>query len=396
MNLIHFYFSRFRRKSIESGYQLLSLTEPDEHVFFGYYDKTPFDESETRVLATRVPLTLYQNLSEAQVGYYTLSKKSSWNEIGKTKAWCWQLGTRLQWMGGGNDLVIYNDYINGSYASVIYSTSERKTVRTLDMPVFDVNDNGTEAITLDFSRLHRLRPGYGYMNIEDTTINDEAPESSGIWSVNLRNGSKKLLFSIADIASISPMQSMKNAHHYFNHLMFNPSGNRFLFLHCWLSEGKRHSRLLTCNSDGSDLYPLIKSDHVSHYTWHNDKELLVYARHSDGKFFRMYSDRTESSHIIDKMHLSEDGHPSFRPGKKGNHILLDTYPSFFPEQKLYLYDMDSRKTKSLGAFFSSNLYRGSHRCDLHPRWSPSGNRIAFDSVFDGNKRGLHLLNLTNG
>lgn len=44
--------------------------------------------------------------------------------------------------------------------------------------------------------------------------------------------------------------------------------------------------------------------------------------------------------------------------------------------------------------FAPFKYDNDTRCDLHPRWNHAGNRICFDSVFEGH-RGLYVIDVTN-
>ena len=44
-------------------------------------------------------------------------------------------------------------------------------------PVYSVANNGKFALTLDFSRLHRLRPGYGYSNLPDETRKEKCQKT---------------------------------------------------------------------------------------------------------------------------------------------------------------------------------------------------------------------------
>ena len=78
--------------------------------------------------------------------------------IGATKCWNSQQGCMLQWMGPDfNSKIIYNDYIDNELKSIIYNinTNENTIINT---PIYDIDANGKYAFTLDFYRLHRLRP----------------------------------------------------------------------------------------------------------------------------------------------------------------------------------------------------------------------------------------------
>lgn len=71
-----------------------------------------------------------------------------------------------QWLS--NHEILYNDFRNGKYCSVILNITD-KTERIIQMPVYAMSQDKKTALSLDFSRLHRLRPGYGYSNIPETT-----------------------------------------------------------------------------------------------------------------------------------------------------------------------------------------------------------------------------------
>ena len=70
---------------------------------------------------------------------------------------------------------------------------------------------------------------------------------------------------------------MKNATHYLEHLMFNPSGNGFCFLHRWeIEDGGIYARLYTANIKGGEIYLLNDSGRVSHFCWRNNEEIMAW------------------------------------------------------------------------------------------------------------------------
>src|SRR5690625_1917073 len=148
------------------------------------------------------------------------------------------------------------------------------------MPVYSVSSNGTFALSLDFSRLHRLRPGYGYSNKEDRNLG-KCRNSPCIWKIDLANGDIKPLLKYSDFANFEPRTEMQNAEHKVNHIMLNPSRDRFMVLHRWINGSKRYTRLVTINSDGTDMYNLSDDDMTSHCFWKNDKEIIAFAHKKD-------------------------------------------------------------------------------------------------------------------
>ncbi len=374
---------------------VMIFSDVEHQVFFGYYDITPFSSNEKRLLAMRAPAE-NQPLGPDTgliIGYYDLNMEhSEFIEIGSTTTWCWQQGCRLRWHPeSSNGTVIYNKMVEGRYGSVVQDIESKKIIRSYERPLYDVSKNGKWGLSLNFSRLHRLRPGYGYVNLPDETEGQSSPETDGIWRSDMETGEEKFLFSVAEIASYEPLESMDNAEHYFNHILFNVDGNRFMFFHLWMKEGKRYIRLITCDIDGNDRYALVNEGHVSHYTWKSDRELLAFSTHADtGVNYHLYEDKTDNREIIGESILTADGHPSYSP--VGSLILTDTYPDKYGDQHLLLYDPANKKLSSIGSFFLPFKFKGEFRCDFHPRWSPSGRFICFDSAHEG-KRSMYLIDM---
>lgn len=373
----------------------IKLSFDGKQTFFGYYDKTPFSLDNNKVLALIAP---YENnpphpTDNLIVGYFDSSNNYSFHQVGKTNTWCWQQGCRLQWFPKNeNQLIVYNKLVNGEYGSVIQNIETGETMHQYEFPLYDVDKKGLWAISLNFSRLHRLRPGYGYVNIPDATISEPCPENDGVWQMNLSTGEIRLLVSLKDLERIQPHKSMEGAIHYVNHLLFNPSGDRFMFLHLWVKGGKRFSRLFTCDADGRNLYLLANEGLVSHHTWKSDSELLVYSYHKDsGRCYHMYKDMTDKRGIFGLDMLTEDGHPSFNPN--GNVLLTDTYPDKYSERKILILD-SKENLHVVGSFYSPLNFKGEVRCDLHPRWDRAGQSICFDSAHGG-YRSLYLIDVNS-
>ncbi len=395
------------KRAVKRSYQLAMYTlspkvkaqgairrvSPDDEkeYFFGYYDKSPWDASGRYMLCLRADETYKQVCSDKPAEILCLDTESGRFELlGKTRTWNVQQGCMLQWLGPGFDRkILYNDFQNGSYCSVIVCPKERSE-RVLPAAVYCVAADGESALTLDFSRLHRLRPGYGYRNLPDSTENEPLPDSPAIWAVDLLSGEVRPLLKYTDFAAFCPRPEMqgKDVVHKVNHLMFSPSGKRFMVLHRWFSGKRKYSRLITANREGGDLCLLLDDDMVSHCCWKNDEEILAFAnKRGMGQGYYLLRDKTSAFRRLWPK-ISADGHPSYSPDKK--FVLTDTYPDRTRMAEVRILREDDEDGMRVAArVFAPFRYDNDLRCDLHPRWSRDGKRIAFDAAFEG-RRGLYV------
>lgn len=372
------------------------FSDNNYHVFFGYYDIFPFSYDGSFLLATKIPL-IYRTPARDDVmltGFYDLADpQGKFIETGRTSSWCWQQGCRLQWMPGTDcRSFIYNSINGRHYSAVVKEIATGKTEFEIERPVYSVSPDGRSALSLDFSRLQRLRPGYGYSSLEDLSKGVAEPEDDGIWRLEIPEGRSELLFSVKKIASISRTPDMEGAEHYFNHICFNPSGSKFLFLHLWDRDGRRKSRLIVSNLDGTELKIPGNAFNVSHYTWKSDSEILVTGPSSKGRFeYRLLNLESGSKAVFAEGILVSDGHPSFLP--YDNLIITDTYPDKFGERKLILYDFADKSKNEIGSFEEPVRFNGEIRCDLHPRLDREGKRVCIDFIFERNRRAMGIVEI---
>jgi len=251
--------------------------------------------------------------------------------------------------------------------------------RTLSRPVYALSADGRQAVTLDFARLHRLRPGYGYASYKELYTDDPAPDQLGIWHIDTTTSNSGLVITLKQLAAFKPDDRFKGAHHWVNHLLFNPGGTRFTFLHRWKPpEAKTwQTRMLTAKPDGTDLKLHLDTGMASHFDWRDDHTLLFWAKtpKQGNKFFTIDT-RTDEIALVGDGVLTQDGHCSYSPDRKW--ILNDTYPDKERLQTLMLYKPATGRRYDLNRFHSRKEYTGPVRCDLHPRWDRSGTQVCFD------------------
>lgn len=382
----------------------VSPNDPDNEYFFGYYDKSPWDATGRHMLCMRADNTWSEPdpLSVAEI--ILIDTKCNLNDnanlnyraLAKTHTWNVQQGCMAQWLGPDfSSRIIFNDLRDGKYCSVIHDVKSGEE-RVLPMPVYTVSADGKTALSLDFSRLHSLRLGYGYAALPEKTKGVALPDETCIWRMDIESGEVTPLLKYTDFASFEPRKEMQEegSVHKVNHLMLSPNGKRFMVLYRWFVGQRKYTRLITCNVDGTDIYLLSDDDMVSHCYWKNDEEIIAYERKKEfGPGFYLMKDKTQEwTHIWPQ--LSNDGHPSYCP-TDNSLVVFDTYPSRSRIQEVKLgrdNDTTGESVKVIAKVFSPFKYDNDTRCDLHPRWSRDGKKICFDSVFEGH-RGLYVVNV---
>jgi hypothetical protein len=381
------------KKYIQANFEYVIFQSKKKHTFFGYFDKSPFSIDGSKLLAITVdgrngPLKIPRN---AQVGYFNIKDPEIFHSIGESNSWCWQLGCRLMWYNNEKQHIIYNKFINGSYRSIIQSIEDSEILKEFDFPIYDISSSGDFGLTLNFSRLGRLRPGYGYINTPDPSEGVSCPSNDGVWICDLLKNERKLIIDLERIVNFKFDNNNSNTEHYINHLSFNPSGNRFLFFHIWNVDGKRYTRAITSDLLGQNLCLLNEGRTASHYAWKNDEELLMTAYGKKGFGYFLFKDLSNSNKPISPQRLTMDGHPGF---VNGDDIITDSYPQGFFNDQTLLLDESNGELMKIASIHSSYFNIGEIKCDLHPRVDLKGESISVDFSYAG-KRMMAIFHLKN-
>lgn len=387
-------------KKIKSEGNILKVSPADcEHeYFFGYYDKSPWDSTGRYMLCMRAKDTWSKPdpIEEADILLIDTEDDNSVNKIATTHTWNVQQGCMAQWLGPDfSSKILYNDLREEKFCSVIMDVHTGKE-RVLPLPVYTVSSDGKTALSLDFSRLHSLRLGYGYALLPEKTKGLALPDATCIWRLDIETGEVKELLRYADFANFQPRREMlePNSVHKVNHLMLSPSGKRFMVLYRWFCGQRKYTRLITCNTDGTEMYVLNDDDMTSHCYWKDDEHIIAFENKKDGGpgYYLMKDKSQDHQHLWPQ--LNGDGHPSYSP--TDNHlVVLDSYPNRARIADIKIArdtDPDGKNLKVIAKVFAPFKYDNDTRCDLHPRWSRDGKKICFDSVFEGH-RGLYVVNI---
>jgi hypothetical protein len=389
-------FAQADGRGSESFVPVRAITQGPKAHWFGYYDKLQFDPGNRFVLGMEVDFEDRPPTPDDMIklGMVDLEEGDKWLEIGATSAWCWQQGCMLQWLPGSDSKVIYNTRLGDKYGAIIKDVKSGEQ-QVLETPIYTVSADGKTAMSPNFARLGILRPGYGYEGIPDPFHDQLITDEDGIYRVDLETGNNELVISLAQMLEVEPQDSIEASLNWFNHLLFNPEGDRFIFLHRWRKDMKSRwdTRMLTANSDGTDIHVIADTQMVSHFIWKNPKQILAWSREADiGDHFFLYTDQSDKQEIIGKGILKVDGHCTFSPDKAW--ICTDSYPGRDNLHHLYLYHPGNGTHVELGRYHQPAAVRGKpNRCDLHPSWSRDGKCLCIDSMMSG-KRQLYLVDVS--
>ena len=411
------------------------VTPGDGQWFVGYYDKRPWSADGRRLLVHRASF-LDRAPSErdtVELGCIDLTRPDHpFTCIAHSSLWNWQQGAMLAWLPNAVNTAVYNVRMGDPAtedlgvwqigAGVVHdlTTGER---RPLERPLYTVSPDGASALTLSFARLAVNRPDYGHVGVVDPTTEDAAPDDDGVYRIDMATGEAKLILSIETVAGFDPPGFSKGRTHWVNHLMFNPSGERFCFLHrFWREDGNMHTRLFTASSmDGSDLR-LVFEGMISHFDWLDDHTLLAWAGQrrllkpgaTGGKGLRHHALRSLKpiyyalgkprwlmSRVVGDSYmlvhddgreperfargvLTSDGHCTVSRDRKW--MLTDGYTDRRNRLPLFLLEMGSGRATRIGRFDTPSTLDGPIRCDLHPRLRDDAGSVCIDSAMGGRRR----------
>lgn len=372
-----------------------------EGYYFGFHDLQEVSFDGTKVLANRLSfdLRMPQKGESEQVGYLDLDSDGhlgNFHSLGETLAWNYHKGCRLQWVG--NDSVAFNTYSDGRLVSRIADISTG-TSREIGFPIDTVSHDSSMATSFSYERLEYCMSGYGYPYPDDSYMDEDHPEKTGLFVIGLNDGTRKLVVPLSTLAGSVPEEYRDGYMHYVTHTEFSPDDRYVSFLHRWRmhtgTDLKRWTRIMVYDRYEDRLIELPSQISGSHYVWNSQNQIVascVIDGHSCHVLFDF--EKSGSRHIIAPSVLNSDGHQSF---VSDNMMITDTYPDKYRQSKLYMVDLSTDTVEHIASVFSPKSFqsspsKGHVACDLHPRVSCDGKYVLFDSCRTG-KRGIYIMKL---
>lgn len=358
--------------------------------FFGYYDIPSYSADGRNHLANKLPFTHRLNTKKDKLELGFL-KDGIFTFFESNDCWCFQQGSFLQFKYGSSDDVFYNIYdkADGEYKTVKRKLSDGK-VETFDGASATVSRDGRYGLSVNFNRIWDFRPGYGYCNTKDPYFDFPLPSEDGIFLCDFLAGTKKLIIDYKRMLKEFPIEGKENAKFVVNHITFNPSGNRFLFLlrdfpqagsSKWWS-----TSLITADLKGN-MRMVCKDTMVSHYWWADDKTIIAYCQPNGADKWGVYSINESDGSFVnicgDFSDISRDIHCSLSPN--GKYLIGDGYPDAEGYRHIWIKNLQSGRSSILLSSKTIVPDVEDIRCDLHARFNPDGSKISFDSFHRGKR-----------
>ena len=367
------------------------LTSPGYHVFRGYYDLQYMNAEKEIFLVHRLPVNAGSNRdTRIQIGYYDLHSLD-FHKVSESYAWCWQQGSRLRWHPTKKNSVLFNDIDRetGSYCTRIVDICTNEETEKISWPLYDLASDFSYGLSLNYERLQRLRPGYGYNYYGDSTIDCPMPEDDGLFRIDIEKREARLLFSLKELASAGNVGDEKEC--YLNHISVSPDNQHFLFF--LISREPQikgwDTVLFVADKSGESLRAIEKQDRVSHYCWMDNAHIMVTCHRKDNtEYYCVYDIFSGEKEILSIANLDMDGHPNVY---STDEFITDTYPHDNSLQRIRFFTLQDNEAKTEMAIYHDYRLRGEKRCDLHPSVERDGRYIAIDTTYKAGRRSVLIL-----
>lgn len=335
-----------------------------------------------------------------EVGYFDINngKIGEFHKIGDTYAWNYHKGCRLQWVN--DDTVVFNTAYGDKLCCEIKDIKTGETTKH-KYPIDAIYNNGKELFATSFcyERLNRCMPGYGYA-VGGGDTGELAPSDDGLYLINLTNDESTLIVSLKELSEKVSKEARPDYTHFVTHTEFSLDGRYVAFLYRVVPNGQEgkdmhKTWILVYDLKEHRLITLPTQESGSHYVWNHKNEIIASCVINGKSCHVLYNvNNPENYKIIAGDELNSDGHQSFITDDV---FITDTYPDRRRMAKLFKVNIKDNKAEMIANVFSPKKFQTKDvychiACDLHPRVSPSGKYVCFDSPRT-DVRSIYIMNL---
>tara|TARA_B100001248_G_C27391248_1_gene462466 strand:+ start:46 stop:1317 length:1272 start_codon:yes stop_codon:yes gene_type:complete len=402
------------------------INNPYSHYSCGYHDLSPFSPDakylvfcsiNTRDFKTSVVFS--KNNTYVDINLFEIDTKRI-TFLYKTKCYTTEQGVRINWID--NKRITINDLDKNKIPQFIIYNVESMKIERVVSNYFCHQIAGLKkelCVSFDYSQIHNDWPSYGFHHNHSKLQTEN--------SLNIFNWQTNTLlhrFNLIDLESYKKYNCG-----FIVHPSISNDGKKIIFMHRIPIEDIIYSWLYYVDLNSLKLH-LITEEKVTHFTWINNDQFLIYQRlfpkfikekriknyqHKNIKrsfyiskpvianlknrgflklknFLKKFIAKISSGFVIYNTKnkrikgklislnlLGIDGHPFFN--RKKNKIYLDTYPNRNKFVEIYSIDLKkplfAKKEKVLKGDWETKI----GKLDAHLRVSEKGNFICIDEIF---------------
>jgi len=409
-----------------SDFVALAFQSPEaESFFYGYYNTPQLNQDGDKLLCQKASFEdrMPNGEDECEIGYFSIPE-GRWHPLSKSKAFNWQQGSNLQWIGPDfNSRFIFNDREGEKFVARIFSLVTYE-IKTLSFPSYAITPDGKFSLGIDYRRAFWTR-AYSYAGIEDPAFKESINKEDGLFRMNLETDEVHQCFSLQDWLEAKGESIIAENKYWIEHPTLSLGGDYVFVYHRYGDANNFKTEGVILNSASGEVLHEVKLkglENFTHIGWSKDDHIAMYITpqksismhlmepESSGmafrislaiyrkvvkpfmprklmqqvtainSFYRYYDFQNGDHEDLKYPEFTIDGHPSFT--KDGAYMLTDTYQDGESYRHLYLLRRADGKVFHLGKFYSHVNNMG-WRADLHPRFSMDDQQIIIDCNLSG-------------
>ncbi|REK18850.1 MAG: hypothetical protein DWQ37_03325 [Planctomycetota bacterium] len=385
--------------------EVRQLTHGPRHHFFGYIGQcltTPWNASGRYILSLRT--TFHDRMPEpgeaAEIVLIDTHDDDRILPIEKTRAWNFQQGTMFYWNPDQPETQFFfndRDPDNQRVFSVLYDIERKRRVREYRFADASVANGGVAPgggffLAINYGRMARLRPVTGYPGAADPTAATAAPDTDGIFRVDIESGKHALLVSFRQLRELlrDRFSKIDEAEFYINHTLASRTGKYVYFFARARYAGNPMAVNVPCSirSDGTEL---TAHEYIGGHPEWDRGTTVIGAREGRQVLYDV-----ERQAIVGQIATPEI------IGDPGGDIALSPDADWLAcgyatpgtnENEYVLFRRSDGVHARVGGFSRGPYTRGKLRIDPAPRWNRDQTAVLVPGVTEDGTRQLYLIEI---